>query len=113
MASSAQRRRDNISTSPRRRPEAVAQQFRYASSRSHLHKPSRDESPDALRRIITIMLKRDTERELGRSSEIIVKRLVRQGLTGMPRRRIDQPIECNEGSWTFQVKLRLVQDNDD
>lgn len=100
--------------SPRRHRQAAAQQRRYRRRQKALRKPSRDDvARIALHWIITMVLKRNMEGELGRWSEKIVKRLVRQGFDrDAARRRIDQLIERYENGWEFQGKPHLAHDGE-
>lgn len=100
---------------PQRRIQAAAQQRRYRQQQKALRKPSRDDvARVALHWIIKTALERNKEGELGKWSETIVRRLVRQGFDGdAARRRIQQLIECYEDGWQFQGKPHLHHDNDD
>jgi hypothetical protein len=116
-ASSAPQGKNQMSNGarPRRRIAAAAQQRRYRQQQKALRKPTRDDvARVALHWIITMVLKRNQEGELGKWSEKIVRRLVRQGFDrNAACRRIDQLIERYEGGWEFQGKPHLAHDNDD
>mgnify|MGYP001109762566 CR=1 FL=1 len=101
--------------SPRRRSHAAAQQRRYREQQKALRRPSRDDvARVAMHWIIKTALERNKEGELGKWSETIVRRLMRQGFDGdAARRRIDRLIEQYEGGWDFQGKPHLRHDNDD
>lgn len=100
---------------PRRHTHAAAQQRRYRRQQIALRKPARDDvARVALYWIIMKLLRAGRDGDLGKWSEIIVKRLVRQGFDGnAARRRIDQLITRYEGGWAFQGKPHLRHDNDD
>ena len=101
--------------SPRRRTRAAAQQRRYRQQQKALRKPTRDDvARVALHWIIIRLLRAGRDGDLGKWSETIVKRLVRQGFEGdAARRRIDLLIARYEGGWSFQGKPHLRHDNDD
>lgn len=101
--------------SPRQGTRAAVQQRRYRQQQKALRKPTRDDvARVALYWIVTKLLRAGRDGDLGKWSETIVKRLVRQGFDGdAARRRIDQLIERYEDGWAFQGKPHLRQDNDD
>ena len=100
---------------PGRRTRAAAQQRRYRQQQKALRKPTRDDvARVALHWIIIRLLRAGRDGDLGKWSETIVKRLVRQGFEGdAARRRIDLLIARYEGGWSFQGKPHLRHDNDD
>lgn len=116
-ASSAQQGENQMSkpASPRRRDQAAEQQRRYRQQQKVLRKPSRDDvARVALYWIMIKLLKGGRDGDLGKWSETIMKRLVRQGFDrDAARRRIDQLIDRYEDGWKFQGKPHLRHDNDD
>lgn len=104
-----------MTTSPRRRIQAAAQQRRYRQQQKALRKPTRDDvARVALHWIIKTALERNKAGELGKWSETIVRRLADQGFErDAARRRLDQLIAQYEGGWAFQGKPHLRHDNDD
>lgn len=101
-------------TTSRKRNQADYQR-RYRQQQTSLRKPSRDDvARVALHWIMVECLERNKEGELGKWTEIIVKRLVKQGFDrDAARRRIHQLIERYEGGWGFQRKPHLRSHPDD
>ncbi len=96
------------STTSRKRDQADYQR-RYRQQQTSLRKPSRDDvARVALHWIIVRCLEQENEGELGKWSELMVRRLVKQGFDrDAARRRIHQLIERYEGGWSFQRKPHL------
>jgi hypothetical protein len=101
--------------SPQQGTRAAVQQRRYRQQQKALRKPTRDDvARVALHWIIKTALERNKERELGKWSETIVRRLADQGFErDAARRRIDQLIARYEDGWAFQGKPHLRKDNND
>ncbi len=102
------------STTSRRRKQADYQR-RYRQQQTSLRKPSRDDvARVALHWIIVRCLEQEQEGELGKWTEIMVRRLVKQGFDrDAAHRRIHRLIERYEDGWGFQRKphLRARPDN--
>lgn len=102
------------SMAARKRDQAEYQR-RYRQQQTSLRKPSRDDvARVALHWIIVRCLKQENEGELGKWSELMVRRLVKQGFDrDAAHHRIHQLIERYEDGWGFQRKPHLESHPDD